>query len=98
MNCLQLGRKSGQVLVTGGNDATVNMWAVGKTEPIIVRSSNGACCPVLYCSQLRLGRVTESEGSPECGRVRRVRLERGGGGRRRRSWDFKAVGPGEHKG
>eukprot|EP01048_Picozoa_sp_COSAG05_P000721 COSAG05_NODE_21_length_32397_cov_125.224008_6_plen_441_part_00 len=35
VKCLQLGRKSGQVLVTGGDDFTVNMWAVGKPEPII---------------------------------------------------------------
>lgn len=35
VNCLQLGRKSAQVLVTGGDDARVNMWAVGKPNPII---------------------------------------------------------------
>ena len=35
VNCLQLGRKSAQVLVSGGDDAKVNMWAVGKPNPIL---------------------------------------------------------------
>lgn len=30
VNCLALGRKSGRVLVTGGDDKKVNLWAVGK--------------------------------------------------------------------
>ena len=35
VNCLQLGRKSAQVLVSGGDDARVNMWAIGKPNPIL---------------------------------------------------------------
>ena len=35
VHCLQLGRKSGQVLVSGGADMKVNMWAVGKPNPIL---------------------------------------------------------------
>jgi len=35
VNCLQIGRKSVQVLVTGGDDAIVNVWAIGKPNPII---------------------------------------------------------------
>lgn len=30
VNCLALGHKSGRVLVTGGDDKKVNLWAVGK--------------------------------------------------------------------
>ena len=36
VNCLQIGRKSVQVLVTGGDDAIVNVWAIGKPNPVIV--------------------------------------------------------------
>ena len=30
VNCLKIGRKSGQVLVTGGDDMKVNMWCVSR--------------------------------------------------------------------
>ena len=33
---LQIGRKSGRVLVTGGDDKKVNMWAIGKPNCILV--------------------------------------------------------------
>lgn len=36
VNCLALGHKSGRVLVTGGDDKKVNLWAVGKQSCIIV--------------------------------------------------------------
>lgn len=36
MNCLALGHKSGRVLVTGGDDKKVNLWAVGKPNCILV--------------------------------------------------------------
>eukprot|EP00658_Telonema_sp_P-2_P005482 TRINITY_DN12047_c0_g1_i1.p1 TRINITY_DN12047_c0_g1~~TRINITY_DN12047_c0_g1_i1.p1 ORF type:complete len:670 (+),score=113.01 TRINITY_DN12047_c0_g1_i1:73-2082(+) len=35
VNCLQIGRKSGRVLVTGGEDRKVNMWAIGKPNCIM---------------------------------------------------------------
>ena len=35
VNCLQLGRKSGTVMVTGGDDKKVNVWAVGKPNAIM---------------------------------------------------------------
>ncbi|XP_071813788.1 katanin p80 WD40 repeat-containing subunit B1-like isoform X2 [Apostichopus japonicus] len=35
VNCLALGPKSGHVLVTGGEDKKVNMWAVGKPNCIM---------------------------------------------------------------
>lgn len=31
VNCLALGHKSGRVMVTGGDDKKVNLWAIGKT-------------------------------------------------------------------
>ena len=34
MNCLRIGRKSSQVLVTGGDDKKVNIWAIGKPNAI----------------------------------------------------------------
>ncbi|KAI8819538.1 WD40-repeat-containing domain protein [Fimicolochytrium jonesii] len=33
--CLRIGAKSGRVMVTGGEDRKVNLWAVGKTSPIL---------------------------------------------------------------
>ena len=35
VTCLQIGRKSGQVLVTGGEDKSVNMWRLGKHTNIM---------------------------------------------------------------
>jgi WD domain, G-beta repeat. len=36
VNCLALGKKSGQVLATGGDDKKVNLWALGKSNCIMV--------------------------------------------------------------
>lgn len=36
VTCLALGQKSGRVMVTGGDDAKVNLWAVGKPNCIMV--------------------------------------------------------------
>ncbi|GFY62621.1 hypothetical protein TNIN_196701 [Trichonephila inaurata madagascariensis] len=36
VTCLALGRKSGRVMVTGGEDKKVNLWAVGKSNCIMV--------------------------------------------------------------
>jgi katanin p80 WD40 repeat-containing subunit B1 len=35
-NCLKIGPKSGRVLVTGGQDRLVNLWAIGKPTCILV--------------------------------------------------------------
>ena len=35
VNCLQIGRKSGSVMVSGGDDKKVNVWAVGKPNAIM---------------------------------------------------------------
>ena len=35
-NCLKIGPKSGRVLVTGGQDRLVNLWAIGKPTSILV--------------------------------------------------------------
>lgn len=36
VNCLKIGRRSSGVLVTGGDDKKVNMWAIGKPDSIMV--------------------------------------------------------------
>jgi hypothetical protein len=35
VNCLKIGRKSSGVLVTGGEDKKVNVWAIGRAAPIM---------------------------------------------------------------
>ena len=35
VNCLRIGRKSVGVMVTGGDDKKVNMWAVGRQHAIM---------------------------------------------------------------
>ncbi|XP_043224557.1 katanin p80 WD40 repeat-containing subunit B1-like isoform X2 [Amphibalanus amphitrite] len=40
VNCLALGHKSGRVLVTGGDDKKVNLWAVGKPHCIMSLSGH----------------------------------------------------------
>ncbi|KAL0021600.1 hypothetical protein WJX79_002836 [Trebouxia sp. C0005] len=44
VNCLKVGRKSAGVLVTGGEDKKVNVWAIGK--PTAVLSLSGHQSPV----------------------------------------------------
>ncbi|KAJ8683410.1 hypothetical protein QAD02_019202, partial [Eretmocerus hayati] len=44
VNCLSLGHKSGRVLVTGGDDKKVNLWAVGKQNCIM--SLSGHTTPI----------------------------------------------------
>ncbi|BES88419.1 Katanin P80 [Nesidiocoris tenuis] len=44
VTCLALGHKSGGVLVTGGDDRNVNLWAVGKSNCII--SLSGHVTPI----------------------------------------------------
>ncbi|GFV14342.1 katanin p80 WD40 repeat-containing subunit B1 [Trichonephila clavipes] len=40
VTCLALGRKSGRVMVTGGEDKKVNLWAVGKSNCIMSLSGH----------------------------------------------------------
>jgi len=40
VNCMSLGGKSGRVLVTGGDDRKVNLWAVGKPSCIMSLSGH----------------------------------------------------------
>ena len=37
VNALRLGRKSGRVMVTGGDDRRVNVWTIGREGAIMVR-------------------------------------------------------------
>lgn len=43
-NCVHIGRNSGALLVTGGDDALVNIWAIGR--PGVVYSLQGHSGPV----------------------------------------------------
>ena len=36
VTCLAMGPASGRVMVTGGEDKKVNMWAIGKPNVILV--------------------------------------------------------------
>ena len=54
VNCLALGHKSGRVMVTGGDDKKVNMWAVGK--PNCILSLSGHTSPV---ESVRFGNAEE---------------------------------------
>ncbi|KAF3457932.1 hypothetical protein FNV43_RR02593 [Rhamnella rubrinervis] len=40
VNCLKIGRKSSRVLVTGGEDHKVNLWAIGKPNSILSLSGH----------------------------------------------------------
>ena len=46
VNCLALGHKSGRVMVTGGEDKKVNMWAVGKPNCIMVSGRHHFLPPI----------------------------------------------------
>lgn len=46
VNCLKIGRKSSRVLVTGGEDHKVNLWAIGKPNAILV--SPFSCSSFFY--------------------------------------------------
>jgi len=37
VRCLHLGRRSGSLLATGGDDRKVNVWAIGKPHALVVR-------------------------------------------------------------
>lgn len=37
VNCVALSKKSGRVIVTGGEDRKVNLWIVGKPNCLMVR-------------------------------------------------------------
>ncbi|WCJ40113.1 hypothetical protein M5689_021044 [Euphorbia peplus] len=40
VNCLKIGRKSSRVLVTGGEDHKVNLWAIGKPNAVLSLSGH----------------------------------------------------------
>ncbi|XP_073012627.1 katanin p80 WD40 repeat-containing subunit B1 homolog KTN80.4-like isoform X2 [Typha latifolia] len=40
VNCLKIGRKTSRVLVTGGEDCKVNLWAIGKPNSILSLSGH----------------------------------------------------------
>ncbi|EHA8586200.1 Katanin p80 WD40 repeat-containing subunit B1 [Cocos nucifera] len=42
VNCLKIGRKTSRVLVTGGEDHKVNLWAIGKPNTILSLSGHAS--------------------------------------------------------
>ncbi|CAI0444064.1 unnamed protein product [Linum tenue] len=42
VNCLKIGRKSSRILVTGGEDHKVNLWAIGKPNAILSLSGHNS--------------------------------------------------------
>ncbi|KAH7980902.1 hypothetical protein HPB49_020017 [Dermacentor silvarum] len=48
VKCLAIGRKSGRVMVTGGEDNKVNLWAIGKTNCIMVSTVSSLNPPLGY--------------------------------------------------
>ncbi|XP_073526435.1 uncharacterized protein [Phyllobates terribilis] len=42
VNCLKIGKKSSRVLVTGGEDHKVNLWAIGKPNAIVSLSGHSS--------------------------------------------------------
>ena len=40
VSCLKIGRKSAGVLVTGGEDKKVNVWAIGKPTAVLVSAGD----------------------------------------------------------
>lgn len=42
VNCLKIGRKSSRVLVTGGEDHKVNLWAIGKPNALLSLSGHSS--------------------------------------------------------
>ena len=86
VTCLALGHKSGRVLVTGGEDKKVNLWAVGKPNCIMSLSGEdqGMCGRVIEDCFLR---------SQHWDRVREVRLHRGAGVRGQPVGGAQDLGP-----
>jgi len=48
VNCLSLGHMSGRVMVSGGDDKKVNMWAIGKPTCILVSAGFQPCVVMYY--------------------------------------------------
>ena len=57
VNCLKIGRKTSRVLLTGGEDHKVNLWAIGKPNSILVR----LICLVLFRTECKCGSTAEYE-------------------------------------
>src|SRR5688572_19041326 len=60
VNAARLGHKSGRVLVTGGGDKKVNLWAVGK--PNCIMSLSGHSTPIT-CVQFSINEEHVCAGS-----------------------------------
>lgn len=61
VNCLKIGRKSSGVLVTGGDDRKVNVWAIGKPAAILVSGQ-----PAPQRRTHARARAAATPGAPQC--------------------------------
>lgn len=91
VNCLRIGRKSSGVMVTGGDDRKVNVWAIGKSGVILV------CLPP-HCDSLPVeAGALRSRGlnPPRCAyrvsKVTRAQLNASRSTRRRRFAPFPCL-------
>lgn len=44
VNCLRIGKKACRNFLTGGDDLTVNLWSIGKPEPLTVSAGLSISC------------------------------------------------------
>lgn len=81
VSCLALGKSSGRLLATGGEDCRVNLWAVSKANCIMVRPAPDQHCASLWCHHVLMLRVcvcvSESDWSQEPSGVCPVQHVRG---------------------
>jgi hypothetical protein len=63
---VKIGRRSSGVMVTGGDDKRVNMWAIGKPHALLVRPRSNRCAQALTHARramgLRFGRARATGG------------------------------------
>jgi hypothetical protein len=78
VNCVRIGRRSSGVMVTGGDDKRVNMWAIGKPHALLVRAVCAALEPAALARAARSAPMAHACAAPRRQRSRaRARQPRG---------------------
>lgn len=49
VNCAKFGRRASRILITGGEDLKVNLWAIGKPGALLVISYPDGLCVISIC-------------------------------------------------
>jgi hypothetical protein len=74
VNCVKIGRRSSGVMVTGGDDKKVNMWAIGKPHAILVRTlmtpSRTTLCRVVFVRSRQPAPACAAALPARCGHAR----------------------------